>query len=70
MLLNGAVLDGKGVSAEEGRWLVMCLQKFYDTDGHGRGTGKEKRRRLLENFSKGDEGFNLEELVDEAERVS
>lgn len=70
VLLNGAVSDGKGVSAEEARWLVMCLQKFYDIDSHGNGTGKGKRRGLLEKFSKGDHGFNLEELVDEAERVS
>ena len=70
VLLNGAVVDRKGVSAEEGRWLVMCLQKFYDFEGHGGGIGKGKRQRLLEKFSKGDQGFNLEDLVDEAERVS
>jgi ATP synthase mitochondrial F1 complex assembly factor 1 len=70
VLLNGAVTDGKGVSAEESRWLVMCLQKFYDFEGHGGGIGKERRQGLLQKFSKGDQGFNLEELVDEAERVS
>jgi ATP synthase mitochondrial F1 complex assembly factor 1 len=70
VLLNGAVVNGKGVSAEEGRWLVMCLQKFYDFEGHGGGFGKEKRQGLLEKFSKGDPAFNVEELVDEAERVS
>lgn len=70
VLLNGAVMDGKGVSAEEARWLLICLQKFYDFEGHGGGVGKEKRQGLLEKFSKGDQGFNLEELVDEAERVS
>ncbi|KIX07073.1 uncharacterized protein Z518_05050 [Rhinocladiella mackenziei CBS 650.93] len=70
VLLNGAVVDGRGVSVEEGRWLLMCLQKFYDYEGHGRGIGREKRQGLLEKFSKGDQGFNLEELVDEAERIS
>ncbi len=70
VLLNGNVVEGRGVSVEEGRWLVMCLQKFYDFEGHGGGIGKEKRQGLLEKFSKGDQGFNLEELVDEAERVS
>ena len=70
VLLNGSVMDGRGVSVEEGRWLLMCLQKFYDFEGHGGGIGKEKRQGLLEKFSKGDQGFNLEELVDEAERVS
>jgi ATP synthase mitochondrial F1 complex assembly factor 1 len=70
VLLNGAVVDGRGVSAEEGRWLLMCLQKFYDFEGHGGGIGREKRQGLLEKFSKGDQGFSLEELVDEAERIS
>lgn len=71
VLLQGSVIDGRGVSVEEGRWLVMCLQKFYDFEGHGGGIGKEKRTKLLESFTKGDaEGFKVEELVEEAERVS
>jgi ATP synthase mitochondrial F1 complex assembly factor 1 len=70
VLLHGSVVKGRGVSVEEGRWLLMCLQKFYDYEGHGGGIGREKRQGLLEKFSKGDEGFNLEELVDEAERIS
>ncbi|KIV95354.1 hypothetical protein PV10_03021 [Exophiala mesophila] len=70
VLLNGGVMEGRGVSVEEGRWLLMCLQKFYDHGGHGGGVGKEKRQGLLQQFSNGDERFNLEELVDEAERIS
>lgn len=70
VLLNGAVTEGKGVSTDEGRWLVMCLQKFYDFEGHGGGFGKDTRQGLLEKFSKGDLGFNLGDLMDEAERVS
>ncbi|KAJ9604966.1 hypothetical protein H2200_010355 [Cladophialophora chaetospira] len=70
VLLNGSVTKGRGVSVEEARWLLMCLQKFYDQEGHGGGIGREKRQGLLEKFSKGDQGFNLEELVDEAERIS
>jgi ATP synthase mitochondrial F1 complex assembly factor 1 len=70
VLLNGSIVDGRGVSVEEGRWLLMCLQKFYDFEGHGGGVGREKRQGLLEKFSNGDSGFSLEELVDEAERVS
>ena len=70
VLLNGSVMEGRGVSVGEGRWLLMCLQKFYDFEGHGGGIGKEKRQSLLEKFSKGDQDFRLEELVDEAERVS
>ncbi|KAI1614474.1 ATP synthase mitochondrial F1 complex assembly factor 1 [Exophiala viscosa] len=70
VLLNGSVVDGRGVSVEEGRWLLMCLQKFYDHEGHGAGVGGEKRQGLLKKFSNGDQGFDLEELVDEAERIS
>lgn len=70
VLLNGSVVENRGVSVEEGRWLLMCLQRFYDYEGHGGGIGREKRQGLLEKFSNGDQGFNLEELVDEAERIS
>lgn len=70
MLLNGSVVDGRGVSAEESRWLLMCLQRFYDYEGHGGGVGREKRQGLLEKFSNGDQNFSLDELVDEAEKIS
>lgn len=70
VLLNGSVMAGGGVSVEEGRWLLMCLQKFYDFEGHGGGVGRDKRQELLRKFSSGDSGFSLEELLDEAERVS
>lgn len=70
VLLNGSVTGGRGVSVDEARWLLLCLQKFYDLEGHGGGIGREKRQGLLEKFSKGDSNFKLEELVDEAERVS
>lgn len=70
VLMNGGVVDGRGVSIEEGRWLLMCLQKFYDFEGHGGGIGKEKRKDLLQKFSSGDQGFDLTALVDEAERIS
>lgn len=70
VLLNGQVTENKGVSTEEGKWLLLCMQKFYDYGGHGGGVGKEKRRDLLKKFSKGDTSFKVEELVDEAERIS
>ncbi|RMD44341.1 hypothetical protein DV735_g865, partial [Chaetothyriales sp. CBS 134920] len=70
VLLNGSVVDGRGVSVEEGRWLLMCLQRFYDPQPQGGSeVGLNKRQALLEKFSKGDAGFSLEELVDEAERM-
>lgn len=70
VLLNGSVVEGRGVSVEEGKWLLLCMQKFYDREGHGGGVGKEKRQNLLKKFSDGDTSFDVNELVDEAERIS
>lgn len=63
VLLRGEVLEGRGVSVEEGKWLLMCLQKFYG------GEVKQERRKLLEQFSQGDGGFKVEELLEEAEKI-
>ncbi|KAL8878909.1 MAG: hypothetical protein Q9192_008345, partial [Flavoplaca navasiana] len=65
VLMQGQVVEGRGVNVDEARWLVLCLQKFY---GGEEGDGGE-RRRLLERFSKGDDTFRVEELVDEAEKI-
>jgi len=64
VLLQGQVVQGRGVSVDEAKWLVMCLQKFYGVNG-----AKSERRRLLELFGKGDAAFKLEELVEEAEKI-
>lgn len=64
VLLQGQVIAGKGVSVDEAKWLLMCLQKFY-----GFGSEKSERRRLLELFGRGDAGFSIEELVEEAEKI-
>lgn len=64
VLLQGQVVKGKGVSVDEAKWLVMCLQKFYGVIGE-----TYERRRLLELFNKGDASFSVEDLVKEAEKV-
>ena len=63
VFLQGEVQEGRGMSVEDGRWLLMCLQKFY---GMGE---RAERRRLLKQFSEGDQTFKVEELVSEAERM-
>lgn len=63
VLLEGVVSEGRGVSVEEGKWLLMCLQKFYAGEEQG------ERGRLLEEFSKGGKGFKVEQLVEEAEKI-
>ncbi|KAG9238600.1 ATP11 protein-domain-containing protein [Amylocarpus encephaloides] len=64
VLLQGQVVEGRGVSVDEAKWLVMCLQKFY-----GLGGEKSERRKLLEMFGKGDPGFKVEDLLEEAEKI-
>ena len=64
MLLQGGIVEGRGVTVEEAKWLLMCLQKFYGGEGE-----KVERRRLLEKFSGGDVGFKVEELLEEAEKI-
>ncbi|KAI9814867.1 MAG: hypothetical protein M1832_005669 [Thelocarpon impressellum] len=68
VLLQGSVVEGRGVAVEDARWLLMCLQKFY---GVGAEPAEEKgpRRRLLEQFSSGDGQFRVEELLEEAEKL-
>ncbi|KAL2271164.1 hypothetical protein VTJ83DRAFT_535 [Remersonia thermophila] len=73
VLMQGHVMDDRGVAVEDARWLVMCLQRFYGGwDGAGGDAGKqraESRRRLLEWFAKGDRRFTVEGLLEEAERM-
>ena len=63
VLLNGTVVEGRGVSVEEAKWLLMCLQKFYGMEAN------VERKRLLEQFSQGDGGFKVEQLLEEAEKI-
>ena len=63
VLLQGSVMDGRGVSVDDGRMLLMYLQKFYGMQE------KEERARLLRQFNSGDAAFKIEELVQEAEKI-
>ncbi|KAF4309626.1 ATP11 domain-containing protein [Botryosphaeria dothidea] len=66
VLVQGTVVDNRGVSVDEGKWLLMCLQKFYGLQAEEPGSN---RKKLLEMFSRGDGGFKVEELLDEAEKI-
>lgn len=65
VLLQGSVIPDRGVTADEAKWLLMCLQKFY-----GQGAEETPRRKLMEQFSQGDGNFKVEELLEEAEKIS
>ncbi|WYZ34491.1 hypothetical protein EsH8_I_000767 [Colletotrichum jinshuiense] len=67
VLMQGKVLEDRGVKTAHAQWLVLCLQRFY-----GESEGKERaeeRKRLLEWFRNGDERFSVEKLMEEAERI-
>ncbi|EOD50771.1 putative f1f0 atp synthase assembly protein atp11 protein [Neofusicoccum parvum UCRNP2] len=66
VLVQGNVVEGRGVSVDEGKWLLMCMQKFYGMQSEEAGGS---RKKLLEMFSRGDGGFKVEELLDQAEKI-
>lgn len=75
VLMQGHVVDDRGIQVEHAKWLIMCLQKFYGGwEAEGALTGErkaraEERRKLLEWFSTGDDRFSIEKLLEEAERM-
>jgi len=79
VLMQGMVMDDRGVKVDDARWLVMCLQRFYGgwelSDADGVQMSKEareragERRKLLEWFGKGDTRFSVEKLMEEAEKM-
>lgn len=73
VLMQGTVMEDRGVKVQDAQFLVMCLQRFYGGwDGAGGQAGMERaeeRRRLLEWFGRGDERFSVEKLLEEAERM-
>ena len=64
VLLQGSVVEGRGVTVDEGKWLLMCLQKFY-----GGQEEKVERKKLLQQFNQGDQAFKIEDLLEEAEKI-
>lgn len=75
VLMQGQVVEDRGVRPEDARWLVMCLQRFYGgwvregTDAVADKQRAEERRNLLEWFGTGDSRFSVEKLLEETERL-
>ncbi|KAL6851271.1 hypothetical protein ACO1O0_008399 [Amphichorda felina] len=76
VLLQGQVMEGRGVQPEQAKWLLMCLQRFYGAWESGaeelageRKQRADERRNLLDWFATGDERFTVEKLLEEAERI-
>ncbi|ORY66286.1 ATP11 protein-domain-containing protein [Pseudomassariella vexata] len=66
VLMAGSVVEGRGATVEDARWLVMLMQRFYGPEGT-QGTGE--KGRLLEEFSRGDGSFSVERLLEESEKL-
>lgn len=73
VLMQGQVMEDRGVTPENAQWLLMCLQRFYGGwDGTGGEQGQQRaneRRNLLDWFARGDQRFSVEKLMEEAERM-
>ncbi|CAG9990219.1 unnamed protein product [Clonostachys byssicola] len=76
VLMQGQLMEDRGVTPEQVKWLVMCLQRFYGGwEGDSAAlTGErrvraDERKRLLDWFASGDKRFTVEKLLDEAERM-
>lgn len=67
VLLHGQVMEDRGVSVDEAKWLLMALQKFY---GAGEGEQERSRRELLKMFSEGRTEFDVGRLIQEVEMIS
>lgn len=71
VLMEGRVQENRGVSVDEGKFLLMTLQKFYGFEALS-GVAKQsaaKRKELMQQFSGGDANFKVEDLLEEAEKV-
>lgn len=64
VLGQGLVVEGRGLSVDDARFLLMCMQKFYIVSEEGKGRGE-----LLDMFTRGDGGFRVERLLEEAEKI-
>ncbi|KAF3140232.1 hypothetical protein TWF594_003362 [Orbilia oligospora] len=72
VLLQGSVVENRGVSVEEAKWLLMALQKFYGAEEGVPGAGEEvgRRRELLRQFSEGKQEFDVQMLIKEVETIN
>lgn len=70
VLMAGSLVEGRGASVDDAKWLLMLMQRFYGGEGAG-GTGVDQAKRdLLEAFGKGDSQFTVEKLLEESERLA
>ncbi|TLD20270.1 hypothetical protein PspLS_08536 [Pyricularia sp. CBS 133598] len=74
VLMQGSMIDNRGVRIADAQWLVMCLQRFYGgweaaVSAGGSEERAKARRELVEWFGTGNENFSIEKLLAEAETL-
>jgi ATP synthase mitochondrial F1 complex assembly factor 1 len=66
VLMAGQLVEGRGASVQDAQWLVMLMQRFYGEEGMA---GEGGKRKLLEQFGKGDGEFSVDKLLEESEKL-
>ncbi|KAI8632317.1 ATP11-domain-containing protein [Xylariaceae sp. FL1651] len=66
VLMTGSLIEGRGASVQDAQWLVTLIQRFYGEEGLG---GDSAKRKLLEEFGKGDGNFSVQRLLEECEKL-
>ena len=82
VLLHGTVMKDRGVTVDDARWLLMCVQRFYgggSSIGENASSETESRDlkmsdndmeiRLLEQFTRGDAAFDVQEVLERVQKV-
>jgi ATP synthase mitochondrial F1 complex assembly factor 1 len=67
VLMRGEIDNGHGMDLEDARMLMIGVQKLFGAEASSE-RGKI-RRALIEKFSKGSEEFDVNELMDELNRI-
>lgn len=65
ILMNGQVEKDAALTMDEAQLLVLNIQRFYAGVSNSDEANK-KRLELLRSFTRGDEGFDMDKLVEEA----
>lgn len=65
ILMNGQVEKDAALTMDEAQLLVLNIQRFYAGVSNSDEVNK-KRLELLRSFTRGDEGFDMDKLVEEA----
>ncbi|CDK25155.1 unnamed protein product [Kuraishia capsulata CBS 1993] len=67
ILMNGLVEPSANITREEAQLLIMNMQRFYGALADS--PASRRRVQLLEDFTKGSEGFSMEKIIEESQSL-